>query len=295
MAKYFVTGANGYLASKLIESLLDKGHEVVGCIRSIKSECKVQSRFNNYTAILSSLPVQEIAESMKGSLAVLHLAASYSRTEHPDDTVLKELVDNNFSLGLKVLEAMVLSHTLNIISTGTYWQRAKENVSSPIDIYSSLKESFFALLRCYHHMYQIKALNLLLHDIYGPNDPRNKIFQILVNKAKDGTKIKMTSGNQVIYPLYIDDVIDAIYHAVSLLENPLIKSSMPPQTYTVFGPNGLSLKKVVNVLNNALNTTIDVRWGALDDNKRQILFPDISSPLPNWHAKTSLSKGIVNL
>ena len=49
MAKVLIAGANGYIGRRLVTSLVDEGHQVVGLVRSIKQcrEWRLNARARN--------------------------------------------------------------------------------------------------------------------------------------------------------------------------------------------------------------------------------------------------------
>ena len=80
MAKVFVTGANGFIGSHLVEELLIRGNQVVGLVRSTSDVRSLAPLFRQYPTTFS-LIVGDILEpasmrpAMEGAEYVYHLAA----------------------------------------------------------------------------------------------------------------------------------------------------------------------------------------------------------------------------
>ena len=286
MSKIFVTGASGYLATNLIIKLLDQGHYVVGLVRNQKTF----SPKNPNLTIIDCDEIKAIAFHMKNSDFVIHLASSVVKENNLTSKQICNLVEDNFTLGIKILHSMVQSNVHNIIFAGSYWQRSKIGTETPIDLYSSLKSAFVQILKNYHHIYGIRGIALLFHDIYGPNDPRNKIIKRLLDWKLGNTPIKMTMGYQQIMPLFIDDALDAIITCFNEF-----RDYEKVKSYTISGSEILSIRDIVKIVEQIKEYKINVNWGEMDHHGMTIEQPDNSNPMPNWQAKTSFTDGINNL
>ena len=86
--KYLVTGANGYIASHVVDQLLKQGHHVRGTVRSLDDKEKVDA--------LKSLGPVEIVEAnlmddeslrkaVKGIDIVMHVASPIPSFKEGDD------------------------------------------------------------------------------------------------------------------------------------------------------------------------------------------------------------------
>ena len=55
---------------------------------------------------------------------------------------------------------------------------------NPNSLYSATKSSFQPILDYYAQYFSFNIITLILMDVYGPNDPRNKLIPTLIQTAK---------------------------------------------------------------------------------------------------------------
>ncbi|EOO00522.1 putative nad dependent epimerase protein [Phaeoacremonium minimum UCRPA7] len=99
-----VTGANGYIAGRVIEAFLLAGYHVRGTVRSASSVKALISALENYHNNFDVVEVPDITasgafdEAVKGVDAVAHLAAPVSLSFDDPDPVIKAAVEGTTSI-----------------------------------------------------------------------------------------------------------------------------------------------------------------------------------------------------
>jgi len=89
-----VTGANGYIAARTVEALLEAGFSVRGTVRSIKSAAPVKEALARFGDKLSFVQVPDITapgafdEAFKGAFAVAHTASPVAFSFPDPDPVI---------------------------------------------------------------------------------------------------------------------------------------------------------------------------------------------------------------
>ena len=190
-----VTGATGYIGSKLCHRLIDDGWTVHVLCRNVG---------RNLTSILASKVTLHVYDGSTESVLncirscrpdiVFHLA-SLCISEHRSEQVT-DLISSNVLYGTQLIEACVRYDVKYFVNTGTSWQHYKSESYDPVCLYAATKQAFEDILDFYTDAYAIKALTLKLFDTYGPHDQRQKLVNLIINSAKSGELLEMSPGEQ---------------------------------------------------------------------------------------------------
>ena len=143
MDKVLVTGANGMLASNLIDELLCKGYRVVGMVRRRSSYRGVQS--DNLELFEGDFKnPQHLEAAMQGCMGIFHVAAitdqsllRYEDYEAVNCTPISAMVETAIKCGLK---RFLFVSTANTIGNGSWQAPADENK----EWNKPLSDSFYA-------------------------------------------------------------------------------------------------------------------------------------------------------
>lgn len=289
MKNILVTGATGYIGSRLVKRFVNEGwktsiiirpQSVLDNLKDIIGNISVYNHNNSTEAIVS------IINDSKPDI-VLHVAA---RVVHRDIYDIDRLVDSNISFGTKLLEAMAIFGVNKIINTGTYWQNCNGRDYSAVNLYAATKEAFVDILKYYVESFGFSVISLKLFDTYGPNDSRPKVFYQLNEAIKRCRPLKMTKGEQELDLVYVDDVVEAYVMAAKRL---LRSRPSTFEEFDVSSGEATKLKEIVRLYLEYLKRNCDVRWGELDYEQRQIMKPvSLNEPLPGWFPRMRLQDGL---
>ena len=284
-----VTGASGYVGSQLARRLVSEGWDVHVLVRpgsdlaplaDVRAALTVHV-FDGATAAL----VERVREAAPD--AVFHLAAAFLAQHRPEDVAT--LVQANLLFSTQLLEAMAANDVRLLVNTGTAWQHFGNRDYDPVNLYAATKQAFEAILAYYVNAHGLAAATLLLFDTYGPHDPRPKLVKALWNAARDGTRLSMTSGEQLLDMVYIDDVLDAFLAA----EQALRGARSVQLRYGVSSGAPLDLKALVAAFEAATGLRVDVGWGERPGRPRDVTTPWTGFvPPPGWQARVGLEEGL---
>lgn len=291
MPSAIVTGATGYIGSHVVKRLISNGWKVGTIMRpSSDTVCfhdlDKQIEIYSYNGDIYSLI--EFFRHIQADV-VMHLAASVITNPQPQQ--VSAIIDSNIRFGTEILEAMRHSSTRLFISTGTYWQNYDGTSEyNPVDLYAASKEAFEKIVMFYVEAYGIRHINLRLFDVYGEDDRRPKLWNLLRNIAGTDRSIDISPGEQQIEMVYIDDVVCAFEKAYELLHvNPELKNEI----FGVSSKSRLTLKEIISLYQTILHKKIKINWGARQYKQREVMNPTNSYPtLPNWHPQTPLEIGL---
>jgi CDP-3, 6-dideoxy-D-glycero-L-glycero-4-hexulose-4-reductase len=288
MQNILITGATGFIGKHLTKRLSESNkYNITALIRqgsdlNLLSNIQNKIKIHYYTSNYSS--INELFEKTNFDY-VFHLAA-FSIYDHQSEEI-SEILDSNIKLGTFILEAMHKYGCQYFINTSTYWQNYHNQTYQPICLYAASKKAFEDIIEYYCMDEKITAMSLKLYDVYGYQDHRNKLLNTLIKEKDRGRTFDLSPGEQKLYMVFIDDVIDAYLKAMEL-----IKNSKKHNIYSIFGKEKFSLKEIVKIAEESIGHQLNINWAKKSYYTFQIMDPFTENKLQDWEAKISLKEGI---
>lgn len=288
-----ITGATGYIGSHVLKYLLSKEwdiHVVADPKFGFEAIEDVRSQINifEYDGDINSL----IAYFQKvNAEVVFHLAAAVITNYKPEQVPV--LIQSNIQFGTEILEAMKASSTRKIVSTGSYWQNYNSDTYNPVDLYAATKEAFEKIVQLYVDAFNFRHINLRLFDVYGEDDKRPKLWNILKRIAGTDEVINVSPGEQKLDMVHISDVCTAYEAAYQLLSE---SDDIQNETFGVMTGKQYSLKSIITIYEQKMGKKINVHFGGRAYKAREVMVPfKHYNVLPNWNAKIMIDKGLTLL
>jgi nucleoside-diphosphate-sugar epimerase len=288
-----ITGSTGFVGSNFSTFLLNKGYKVHLIVRNHPSELNLEWNRDQVSVFVYDGNIHALIEYFKNVKPkfVVHLA-SYFVAEHNSEQIDK-LVSSNLQFGLHLLEAMKEANVGFLINTGTSWQHFENSSYNPVCLYAATKQAFESLIEYYIQSVGLKVITLKLFDTYGENDKRPKLINTLCKLAVENGELKLSSGEQMLNFVHIDDVCEAFFKALQILEK---MHSPEHRSYAVKHDNSYSLKEVVGMFENVHGCKLNIVWGGRAYRKREVMTLWSSGlSVPGWEAKISLADGFSRL
>lgn len=282
-----ITGATGYVGSHLAMILLEKGWEVHAIVRR-GSNCEslrvLSDDLHIYTYIGETAALFDYFKDIKPEV-VFHLAAAVKNDNKIGDA--ESIINANILFGTSVLEAMRYAGVKLIINTGTYWQNYNSDTYNPVNLYAATKEAFEDIIKYYVDAFHFRAITLRLYDIYGEDDKRPKLLNLLRCSTED---IAISPAEQYLDMVHISDVCEAYLKAFEwLTANPSVSN----EKYGVYTGAEMMLKDVITMFEECLEKKLHVTIGGKPYKQREIMRPNKKiAQLPNWQNKVSLPNGL---
>ncbi|EAI7247503.1 NAD(P)-dependent oxidoreductase [Campylobacter lari] len=287
--KILVTGATGFIGTNFILQMHDR-YEIVALVRKnsnidkIRDYCKI-CYYEDFAVLKENLQKEQID-------GVLHLATLYLKHHRSED--LKDLIDSNILFGVELLEILYLIGFSGwFINIGTFWQFYQNLSNNPLNLYAATKTAFLNIANYYIQIAKYKFVTILLNDTYGPNDWRPKIINLWKRSLETKEVIRMSSGEQIIDMLYIDDVINAFEKCINNFEN---KKNINNTIYALHSKERITLKQLSNIFEECVQEKLNIIWGVLPYSDRENFIPyEGGKKLPNWKQKISIWEGITRI
>jgi len=288
--RFLVTGATGFIGSRLARELVSEGADTHVLVRPSSSleeiEC-VRGRLTVHVHDGTAEGLNDILIKAAPEV-VFHLATLFV-AQH-ENCQVGPLVDSNVRFSALLFEAMRQAGVRAIVNTGTSWEHFENRDYDPVSLYAATKYAAQNLLEYYVRAEGFRAISLKLYDIYGPRDPRRKLIALLTEIAESGATLAMSPGEQLIDMVHVDDVLRAFTVARDLV---LQSAQATHRVYSVSSDAPLRLKDFVAVFERVRKTKCHVDWGGKPYRAREVMRPwNGGEGLPGWTAKISLEEGL---
>jgi UDP-glucuronate 4-epimerase len=223
--RYLVTGAAGFIASRVTQMLLDDGHSVTGVdnlsdaydVRLKEYRLRILQAHPNFTFRRADISQREAVQALDADGpfdAVFNLAARAgvrASVENP-----WAFVDTNMTGTLNMLELCKRLSVPKLILTSTssiYGNNAPlptpETASSdePLQPYSASKKGAEAMCHAYHFLYGIDVTVFRYFTVYGPAGRPDMVMFRFAQWIKEGRPVSLNGdGNQSRGFTYLDDI-----------------------------------------------------------------------------------------
>ncbi len=294
-----VTGGAGFLGSHLIESLLEKGDEVI-CIDNFITGKKenIQPFMDKNFQIIESDVSNGI--NIDGPVDfIYHFASPASPADYlkyPIQTLKVGSLGTHNALGLakeKKAKFMIASTSevygdplINPQPEG-YWGNV--NPIGPRGVYDEAKRFAEALTMAYHRIHNIKIYILRIFNTYGPRMRLNdgRAIPNFFQKSLSGGDITIFgNGHQTRSFCYVKDLIEGIlYLSESNYHLPVNLGN--PSEMTI-----IELAETIIELTGSQSKIVFIK--ALEDDPK-VRRPDITKAreLLNWNPRTGLREGLI--
>ena len=258
--KYVIFGGGGFIGSALAEKLLHQGHSIriferprVPQYREFQPNEAVEWM----TGDLMSL--HDVNSAIEDVDAVVHLVSTTLPKNSNDDPIYD--VQTNIVASLYILNAMVankIPRILFISSGGTVYGTP---ISLPIDeshctephvSYGVTKLAIEKYLLLYQRLHGIKSIILRVSNPFGERqriETAQGAVGVFMARALRGMPVEIWGDGSVVRDyIYVGDVADAFVKALNY--------SGDRSTFNISSNNGVSLNKLLEILENVLGSPI---------------------------------------
>jgi nucleoside-diphosphate-sugar epimerase len=279
-----VTGATGFVGSHLARRLVADGWDVSALTRPPLDRVPEGVRPVDIPGSTDAL-VDRVATIAPD--ACFHLATRFQASHAPED--VPALVATNVGFGTQVVEAVARTTRCPFVNVGSAWQRYEGRPSSPTTLYAATKQAFEDILAYYRQVEGLPVATLQLFDSYGPDDRRAKLVPLLVDAARSGRELEMSSGEQLVDLLHVDDAVQALLAVHALL----LAGAEGDAHYAARSGAPVSVRELVALVQQLSERTLAVRFGARPDRPREMrsAWPSPPPP-PGWQPRVALPDGL---
>jgi nucleoside-diphosphate-sugar epimerase len=286
MSTVLVTGGTGFIGRHLVRALAAAGDDVHVVTResSLRRPETPAQGVTLHALPRPSVDVAAVIDSVAPT-TVFHLATHFVARHRPDE--LADMVDSNVTLGTVVAEGAVRVDA-RLVHTTSAWQHFDGAEYDPVSLYAAMKQALVDVVRYFQAVESLDAREVCLFDTYGPDDDRGKLVGALLGHARQGTALTMSSGRQLVDLTHVSDVVAAL-RAADTYDGPvtrLVARSGSPVT----------VRELVDVVQDVTGRTLDVTWGAREDRPREMTQDwSVASDDIGWRPRVALRDGLGEL
>lgn len=269
--KILVTGAAGFIGSKLMFTLSQRGDEVFG-IDNLNDYYDVrlkQGRIAEFCTgerrrfIKMDIADKEALDALfaaEGFDAVVNLAAQagvrYSIT-NPYAYLQSNLVGF-----LNILEACrhwPVKHLVFASSSSVYGLNAKvpysedDKVDNPVSLYAASKKSNELMAHSYAKLYGIPCTGLRFFTVYGPWGRPDMAPMLFASAISKGEPIKVFNGGDMIRDFtYIDDIVEGTIRTLDHVPGAECPNGVPYRIYNIGCSHPVKLMDFISEIEQAI-------------------------------------------
>lgn len=305
MAKYLMTGAAGFIASRVSEFLLDRGHAVVG-VDNMNDAYDVRMKeyrlgrlreregFEFHKRDISDRGILEAPEFKgQGFEAVINLAARAGVRASLEDPWAYLATNTTGTLNLlelckqEEISKFILASTSSIYGNNVPYPTPEAADSDhPLQAYAASKKGAEALAHAYHYLFDIDVSILRYFTVYGPAGRPDMVMFRFNKWIMEGKQLKLFGdGTQSRGFTYVDDIARGTIAALKPLGFEIINLG---------GHEVITINRLIEILEEKIGKEADIEHFPRHPADAMTNQADITKArkLLDWEPRVSLEEGI---
>src|SRR6187397_3286296 len=294
-----ITGAAGFIGSHLSETLLDRGHSVVGIDNFVTGDVNNIAHLTGRDFVLLKHDVTNYI-SVEGPVdLVLHWASPASPIDYlelPIPTLKVGALGTHNTLGLaKAKHArFVLASTSEVYGDPlehpqkeTYWGNV--NPVGPRGVYDEAKRFAEAMTMAYHRYHGVDTKIVRIFNTYGPRMriKDGRAVPAFISQALMNEDVTVYGdGKQTRSFCYVDDLVAGIIKLMnSDLNDPV----------NIGNPHEMTIEGIARTIIKMTGSKSKIVYQDLPEDDPKVRQPDITRArtLLKWEPKVALEQGLV--
>jgi UDP-glucuronate 4-epimerase len=254
--RYVVTGAAGFIGSRLLRALLDRGHDATGWDAftdyydpSLKDE-------NARGLPVETLDLEVDVLELGGVDGVFHLAGQpgVKSFGHVFPLYVRRNVlasQRLFEIAAAAGAKTVLASSSSIYGDAASYPTPEDAVPRPLSPYGITKLACEHLAQAYRREFGLDVVTLRYFTIYGPRQRPDMAFARMVAALAEGRAFELFGdGTQSRSFTYVDDAVEATIAAMERAES--------GSTLNVGGGSEVSMLQAIEVLGSVAGRRLEV-------------------------------------
>jgi UDP-glucuronate 4-epimerase len=301
LSRYLVTGCAGFVGSHVAETLLGRGHAVLGVDvftdyykRELKESNIERARKDAaFSIVEADLAADSIAPLLDGIDGVFHLAAQPGVRGSWGDTFAVYLRDNVlatqrlFEAAARSGARIVFASTSSVYGNAESYPTHEEMLPRPVSPYGVTKLACESLARTYAECFGLEAIVLRYFTVYGPRQRPDMAFARVISALLDGKQFHAYgTGEQSRDFTYVDDAVTATIAAM--------EQGPAGTVYNVGGGSETTLRDAIALCERLAERRLDILYeaAARGDVRRTAADTSLIRSELGWSPQTSLADGL---
>jgi UDP-glucuronate 4-epimerase len=288
--RYVVTGAAGFIGSRLADSLRADGHDVdaLDCFTPYYDVALKEDNARGFEVRRVDLAQDEL--DFSGADGVFHLAGQPGARSF--GAVFPDYLRRNLLATQRVFEAavaagvkVVWASSSSVYGDAERYPTTEDVRPRPNNPYGVTKLGCEQLHDTYARVFGLDAVALRYFTVYGPRQRPDMAFARIVEALVSDQEFELFGdGTQSRSFTFVDDIVDATVRALAATAG----------VYNVGGGEEASLRDAIAILETVAGRDLRVRYGPPQTGDMQRTKPDTTKleRESGWVPKTSLRDGI---
>jgi UDP-glucuronate 4-epimerase len=254
--RYLVTGAAGFIGSRLLRTLLERGHDATGIDAFTDYYDLALKEENARDLPVARADLVEDALELAGLDGVFHLAGQPGVASFGDvfpvyvrENVLasQRLFETAASAGVRT----VFASSSSIYGDAAAYPTPEDTIPRPMSPYGVTKLACEHLARTYGSEFGLEVVTVRYFTIYGPRQRPDMAFTKMVSCLAEGRPFELFGdGTQSRSFTYVDDAVEATIVAM--------ERGSPGSTYNVGGGAEVSMLDAIEALGRIAGRRLEV-------------------------------------
>jgi nucleoside-diphosphate-sugar epimerase len=280
--RVLVTGASGFIGSRLCVRLVSLGAEVHGVSRSERN-----GTVRWWTAdVTDDVAVRAVVQAVQPDV-VFHLAGLVSGAR--DRALVVPMLQSHTVGTINVLLASANSGCRRIVRVGSLEEPDGTDAAAPVSAYAAAKSAAAIYARLLHRAYAAPVVTLRLFMVYGPGQlDDTKLVPYVVCSLLRNRAPLLSSGVRPVDWVFVDDVVDALIAAAAA-------EHVEGETLDVGSGALIPIRAVVEEIARHIGAAVAPQFGARPDRPNErVCVANLgrTRDLIGWRPKTYLTKGL---
>lgn len=279
-----VTGASGFIGSRLAARLLEADANVHATSRSDRTSADVRWWA---TDVCDTEAARTLIRSVKPDF-IFHLA-SHVTGSRGLDAVLPTLQANLLSTVNILLAAAEVGCKRVVLAGSLEEPDGEDREPVPVSPYAAAKFAANTYGRMFHSLHGLPVVTLRIFMVYGPAQPdETRLVPYVITSLLRGQSPELSTGTRPVDWVYLDDVVDALL-ASATTEGALGK------TLDVGSGMLTPVRAVVEEIVRLMRPSVAPRFGVVPERPNErIRVADVerTQALLGWAPRTPLRRGL---
>ncbi|MFD4179665.1 NAD-dependent epimerase/dehydratase family protein [Rhodococcus sp. NPDC058514] len=280
--RVLITGAAGFIGSRLCSRLREIGAEIHGVSRRSRDDDGISWW---QADLAESQAAHHVMEEVRPDF-VFHLAGEVNGAR--DVAMIAPTIRNNLLSTVNLLTAACETGEPRVVLAGSASEPDPDQI--PASPYAASKSAISIYARTFHAHYGLPVVNLRPSMVYGPGqEDYGKLIPYVARSLMRGEVPRLSSGVQKFDWVYVDDVVEAFIRAASAAD-------VEGESLDVGSGELVSVHSIVERIVRLAAGTTRPQFGAVPDRPRECsLLADVqrTRAVLGWQAGTSLEDGLV--
>lgn len=297
-----VTGAAGYIGSRLVPHLIERGHTVVPFDSGFFTDCYVTEDLREQSSDFIQRDVREMtAEDFVGFDTVIHLAGLSNDPLGDINASLTEDINSRGTINVaKAAKEAGVGHFIFASSCSVYGGGAGDRVLSeldpadPLTQYASSKldgETFLASIE--DENFRTTSLRAATVFGFAPRLRLDLVINELTAQAVVGRPITLNSQGNAWRPFVHVEDLASVYSTV-------LEAAPEDFNHTVYNVGTESttstILEIANLISDATGVEVKIKEGASPDSRNyRVSFDRFTEDFKNWTPKFDTKAGVNDL